>query len=98
MARNEMTRKKKGLWLKIVKVRFVDDLMLAYLSDGRVIGHPYTWIKFLREATPEQRDAWELQDPYMGIEWPALGNGLSLEGLFAYSPDGWKPVWENFVP
>jgi len=37
-----------------------DDEMIAHLVDGRTISAPLVWSWRLSEATPEQRQHWEI--------------------------------------
>jgi len=41
-------------------VEFRDGMMEVYLTDGRIISVPLIWFPLLYEATPEQREHYEI--------------------------------------
>jgi len=50
------------------RVRFDDNYMHLELTDGRVISVPLSWIPTLHNATPEEREKYEIsQDRKMII-------------------------------
>ena len=53
------------------------------LNDGRTISAPLNWFPKLRQATPEARAHWELVGQGRGIQWPDVGEDLSVAGLLA---------------
>jgi phosphosulfolactate phosphohydrolase-like enzyme len=53
------------------------------LDDGRTISIPLAWFPRLRDATPNQRDTWELIGSGAGISWPVLDEDLSVAGLLS---------------
>jgi hypothetical protein len=62
-------------------VRFEGERMWVGLSDGRVIGVPLAWFPRLAQATPAEREGFEIS-PF-GIHWEALDEDVSVEGLLA---------------
>ena len=60
-------------------VRFDEDSMWVELSDGRILGVPIAWFPRLLNATPDQREAFELSR--RGIHWRAIDEDVSVEGL-----------------
>ena len=66
------TRKKvEGFWdlkPKIKKIDFVDNKILVYMTDGRVIISPLIKFPSIKKLTPEQRKKWYL-----------FGNGFSFD-------------------
>ena len=56
--------------------RLVVDLM-----EGRTIAVPLAWYPRLANATPEQRNHWQLAGGGDGIHWPDIDEDLSTEGL-----------------
>ncbi|MEN4852151.1 DUF2442 domain-containing protein [Pantoea agglomerans] len=60
-------------------VRFDDSTMWVELTDDRTLGVPLSWFPRLLEATPEQRNDYELSP--RGIHWDALDEDISVEGL-----------------
>jgi hypothetical protein len=76
---------------KIKDVRFSDDRLIVDLDDGRTISVPLDWYPRLRNASPEQRAAWELCGGGAGIHWPDVDEDLSAEGLLRGSPAPGSP-------
>ncbi|MEN4798051.1 MULTISPECIES: DUF2442 domain-containing protein [Pantoea] len=60
-------------------VRFDDSTMWVELTDDRTLGVPLSWFPRLLNATPEQRNDYELSP--RGIHWDALDEDISVEGL-----------------
>jgi hypothetical protein len=60
-------------------VRFDDSTMWVELTDNRTLGVPLSWFPRLLDATPEQRNDYELSP--RGIHWDALDEDISVEGL-----------------
>lgn len=56
------------------------------LSDGRSVTVPLVWYPRLVNATPAERNHWELIGDGQGIHWPDLDEDLSLEGLLNGRP------------
>jgi hypothetical protein len=71
---------------RIVDVKVDEDTLSARLADGRVICVPLVWFPRLLDATPEQREKWELSGAGHGIHWPELDEDLSAEGLLRGAP------------
>lgn len=66
-----------------LNVQFDAGHLRVALSDGRQIGVPLAWLPRLLEATPQQRQQWELVGSGIGIHWPAIDEDLSVAGLLA---------------
>lgn len=64
-------------------VEFDNDTMRVYLTDGRTIGVPLLWFPTLQNATPEQREKWEIGGGGTGLHWPDLDEDLSVANLMA---------------
>jgi Protein of unknown function (DUF2442) len=75
-------------------VRFDDDMLYVDLADGRVVGVPLEWFPTLRDATVDQRRAWRLIGPGVGIHWEDLDEDLSVQGLLTglAEPRNLRPV------
>ena len=71
---------------KVKQVRFSDDELIVDLLDGRKISVPLAWYPRLLNATPEQRENWELAGGGFGIHWPDIDEDLSTEGLLRGAP------------
>ena len=66
-----------------VDVSVTDDALQVVLADGRELSVPLTWFPRLLSATPEQRRNWRLIGDGVGINWPAIDEHISVEGLLA---------------
>ncbi len=62
-------------------VEFILDAFVVHLEDGRSLSVPIEWFPRLRDATPEQRNAWRLIGPGTGIHWPDIDEDISVAGL-----------------
>ena len=51
------------------RVRFDDNYMHLELTDGRVISVPLSWIPTLHNATPEEREEYEISQDRKMIIW-----------------------------
>jgi Protein of unknown function (DUF2442) len=67
-------------------VHFSDDTLSVDLVDGRTITVPLVWYPRLLQATPAQRENWEIVGAGYGIHWPDVDEDLSAEGLLRGSP------------
>ena len=66
-------------------VRFDEDTLWVGLSDGRTIAAPLAWFPRLLQATPDQREAFQLSSG--GLHWDALDEDISVAGLLAGQAD-----------
>lgn len=64
-------------------VEFADDLMQVFLTDGRMISVPVIWFPLLHEATPEQREQYEIGGGGVSLHWPEIDEDLSVASLLA---------------
>jgi len=62
-------------------VRFDADLMHVSLTDGRIIGVPIVWFPLLREATPQQRECYQIDGGGLSLHWPEIDEDISVAGL-----------------
>lgn len=67
------------------RVWFDEDAMWVGLADARVIGVPLAWFPRLLNATPEERERFELSA--FGIHWEHLDEDISVDGLLAGQGD-----------
>ena len=74
-----------------VAIGVTDDLLTAQLVDGRTISVPLAWYPRLVDATPKERDNWELHNEGQHIHWPDLDEDLSVEMLMAGIRSGESP-------
>ena len=64
-------------------VKFVNDMMEVTLTDGRIISVPVIWFPLLHEATPEQREKYEIGGGGVSLHWEELDEDLSVASLLA---------------
>ncbi len=67
---------------RVKQVAVTDDLITFHLVDGRVISVPLTWSWRLSDATPQQRNNYEIIGDGQGVHWPDVDEDLSVEGMF----------------
>ncbi len=66
-------------------VEFGPDTLVVQLQDGRSLSVPLEWFPRLRDATPRQRQRWDLLGSGIGINWPELDEDISVAGLLGLS-------------
>lgn len=71
---------------KISDLRITAAEITAYLMDGRTVSVPLAWSWRLSEATPSQRNHWELIGDGIGIHWPEIDEDISIEGMLYGAP------------
>jgi hypothetical protein len=64
-----------------VEVTCSNDALSVTLSDGRIVSVPLVWFPRLHEATPRQRDEWELIGSGIGIHWETIDEDISIASL-----------------
>ena len=72
--------------IKIKEISITEDTITAYLVDGRTISVPLAWSWRLSEATPEQREHYEIIGDGQGIHWPDIDEDISAEGMLYGTP------------
>lgn len=60
---------------------FAEDALVLRLEDGRSLSVPLAWLPRLKNASDEQRRAYELLDGGEEIRWEALDEDLSVASL-----------------
>ena len=55
---------------RLSTIQITEDEIVAHLVDGRTISVPLAWSWRLSEATPEQRQNFEIIGNGQGIHWP----------------------------
>ena len=64
-------------------VKFDEDMMQVFLTDGRIVSAPVIWFPLLHEATPEQRERYEIGGGGVSLHWPDIDEDLSVASLLA---------------
>lgn len=67
------------------KLEFVQGAFIVHLEDGRSLTVPLDWFPRLRDATPEQRQRYELIGLGIGVHWPDIDEDVSVPRLFGLS-------------
>ena len=70
----------------IVDVEVTNELIPARLADGRTIRVPLAWSWRLSNATPEQRQRFEIIGTGQGIHWPDVDEDISAIGMLTGTP------------
>ncbi|MCK5521709.1 MAG: DUF2442 domain-containing protein [Thiomargarita sp.] len=65
----------------INNLTITEDTITAQLVDGRVISVPLVWSWRLSEATPEQRNHYEMIGNGQGVHWPDIDEDISANGM-----------------
>jgi Protein of unknown function (DUF2442) len=71
---------------RILTAEVTDDLITAHLADGRTISVPLAWSWRLSEATPEQRQHFEIIGTGQGVHWPDIDEDISAIGMLTGTP------------
>ena len=66
---------------RIVALEIAEDSITAHLADGRTISVPLAWSWRLSDATPEQRNNFEIIGLGEGVHWPDVDEDLSVDRL-----------------
>ncbi len=62
---------------------FDGELMHVQLTDGRIISVPVRWFPLLRNATPQQREHYEIGGGGLSVHWPEIDEDLAVANLLA---------------
>lgn len=80
------------MYIAASKVWFEDERIFVELSDQRIISVPLEWYPKLKNATPQQRNEFDLWDQGRWIHWDTLDEDLSAEGFLKYNIPLMLPV------
>ena len=75
---------------RVMSMAVTDDEIIAHLVDGRTISVPLVWSWRLTDATPEQRQHWEILGDGQGIRWPDIDEDISVGGML-HGPPAHRP-------
>ena len=64
-------------------LKFRDEMMEVYLTDGRIISVPVIWFPLLYGASPEQREHYEIGGGGTSLHWEEIDEDISVAGLLA---------------
>lgn len=71
--------------MKIKTVWFDEHNIYIVLYSGQTIGNPLNWFTRLYNATPEQRNRFEMGPSAESLHLEELDEDLSLEGFFDFN-------------
>ncbi len=71
---------------RITDVEVTDDVITAHLADGRVISVPLVWSWRLSDATPDQRNNFEIIGNGQGVHWKEIDEDISALGMLQGIP------------
>ena len=71
---------------RVKEVSVTEELITFHLMDGRVISVPLAWSWRLSEATPAQRNHYEIIGDGHGAHWPEVDEDISVEGMLHGAP------------
>lgn len=66
---------------RMMAMNVTEDLIVAELVDGRIISVPLAWSWRLSEATPEERNNFEIIGDGEGAHWPDIDEDISVRGM-----------------
>jgi hypothetical protein len=66
---------------RIAALKVTKDNIVAHLVDGRTISVPLAWSWRLSDATPEQRNNFEIIGNGQGVHWSELDEDISARGM-----------------
>lgn len=66
---------------RIVAMELTEETITAQLADGRTISVPLAWSWRLSNATPGQRNDFEIIGTGEGVHWPDLDEDISASGM-----------------
>jgi hypothetical protein len=79
----------EDLQVQAKRVHFEGNTLHILLSDGREISLPIDqvdWLKWLANASPEQRSKWTVEPGGFAVYWEELDDGLEIEHLLSLQP------------
>ncbi len=71
---------------RIVQVEVTEETITAQLADGRTISVPLAWSWRLSNATPEQRNHFEIIGNGQGVHWEEIDEDISAIGMLTGIP------------
>ncbi len=72
---------------RITTIKVTDESIVAQLADGRTVSVPLVWSWRLSEATPKQRNKFEIMGNGEGVHWPDIDEDISAIGMLCGTPE-----------
>ena len=66
---------------RIKDIQVSEEMITAYLTDGPAISVPLAWSWRLSDATPAQRNHFEMIGDGQCVHWPDIDEDMSAEGM-----------------
>lgn len=66
---------------RIASLKVTKDEIIAHLVDGRTISVPLAWSWRLSDASPSQRNKFEILGSGQGVTWQDLDEDISARGM-----------------
>jgi uncharacterized protein DUF2442 len=71
---------------RFASIHVTADSIVAELTDGRTVSVPLAWSWRLSEASPAQRNKFELIGSGEGVHWPDVDEDISARGMLQGVP------------
>jgi hypothetical protein len=71
---------------RIVDLEINEEVITARLTDGRTVSVPLAWSWRLADATPAQRNRFEIIGSGEGVHWPDIDEDISARGMLQGIP------------
>jgi Protein of unknown function (DUF2442) len=71
---------------RIIALDVTEDAIVAQLADGRTVSVPLAWSWRLSDATPKQRQRFEIIGTGEGAHWPDIDEDISVRGMLQGVP------------
>ena len=71
---------------RITGLKVTHASITAQLADGRTVSVPLAWSWRLSEATPAQRNNFEIMGNGQGVHWPDVDEDISAMGILCGTP------------
>lgn len=71
---------------RILVIEVTEDSIIAQLADGRTISVPLAWSWRLSDATPEERNNFQIIGTGEGVHWPDIDEDISARGMLDGMP------------
>jgi hypothetical protein len=71
---------------RILAMEVTEDTIVVQLADGRTVSVPLAWSWRLANATPAQRQHFEIIGAGEGVHWPEIDEDISARGMLEGVP------------
>jgi len=71
---------------RIIDLKVTSESIVAQLADGRTVSVPLAWSWRLSEASPAQRNHFEIMGSGHGVQWPDIDEDISAVGMLGGVP------------